>query len=634
MRKFSEYLLELTNVEPLPFTDKDAWELHRALYKSVALGMFRFFVDHEDHCIGEHFVFFYVITQPKPAEKEGTVALYPFAQLQTIDPGLLELIHLELLSITQVIASEEEEIQPRLRTATDPRRTYNAVVIPDYIAQRVKRLEDFPEEKSLRLPSSYPRPAPPKAPKKTLKRKRRHPSPGTQGSRMAATRRSDEDDETARSPRDRDATDELGGQEVQDSIPSSPDRFAGNHVGCEQQPMEVGDRPVGSAREIGQQESFGGSLIDHRTAADHPLKPVNDGDGDHARNGEGRVSILHPSSNTYPIHSAPRPCPGGYYEVRTVYDVTSKKPYDVMVMREEKYRGCLVSNDDERTLPEVDGNGCHSGFWANHVRTDESLISADGPDRSDLASPWANASETWGPSSPSRLINECGKPDWLSLAHEELVHIFSFLPAKDRFCVGTVCRNWRHAALDSMSWRETVLDDDFAGEGGRCAAIFRSQGRLLRLSIHSRAYDILSCIGDNCPQLEDLSITGFLLCPRNTSALEGLGRACPMLRSLALKVHFLGPETDMAQLIEMLTTAFPKLTGLNLKVHEGGHRIRRDEVAGLVQKLPNLEILRLQSPASSSCRTVHVDCCRLSIDGLKDLPSTRKDLRIFIEVPI
>ncbi|GBG84052.1 hypothetical protein CBR_g37928 [Chara braunii] len=118
------------------------------------------------------------------AEKEGMVALYPFAQLQTIDPGLLELIHLELLSIAQVIASEEEEIQPRLRTATAPRRTYNAVVIPDYIAQRAERLEDFPEERPLRPPSSYPRPAPPKAPKKTPKRKRRHPSPGAQGSRI------------------------------------------------------------------------------------------------------------------------------------------------------------------------------------------------------------------------------------------------------------------------------------------------------------------------------------------------------------------------------------------------------------------------------------------------------------------
>ncbi|GBG59213.1 hypothetical protein CBR_g32229 [Chara braunii] len=95
MREFSTYLVELTDVEPLPFGDEDAWELHHRLYTSVALGMFWFFVDHEDHCIGEHFVVYYVITRPKPAEKEGMVALYPFAKLQTIDPGLLELIHLE-----------------------------------------------------------------------------------------------------------------------------------------------------------------------------------------------------------------------------------------------------------------------------------------------------------------------------------------------------------------------------------------------------------------------------------------------------------------------------------------------------------------------------------------------------------
>ncbi|GBG69047.1 hypothetical protein CBR_g3745 [Chara braunii] len=118
------------------------------------------------------------------ASAKGGVALYPFAQLQTTDPGLLELIHLELLSIAQVIASEEKEIQPRLRTAAAPRRTYNVVVIPDYIAQREERLEDFSEEKPLRPPSSYPRPAPPKAPKKTPKRKRCHLSPGAQGSRI------------------------------------------------------------------------------------------------------------------------------------------------------------------------------------------------------------------------------------------------------------------------------------------------------------------------------------------------------------------------------------------------------------------------------------------------------------------
>ncbi|GBG85602.1 hypothetical protein CBR_g40330 [Chara braunii] len=109
----------------------------------------------------------------------------PIALLQSIDPGLLELIHLDLLSIAQVIASEEEEIQPRLRTTAAPRRTYNEVVILDFIAQRDERLEDFPEEKPLRPPSSYPRPRPPKAPKKTPKRKRRHPSPGAQGSKIS-----------------------------------------------------------------------------------------------------------------------------------------------------------------------------------------------------------------------------------------------------------------------------------------------------------------------------------------------------------------------------------------------------------------------------------------------------------------
>ncbi|GBG81131.1 hypothetical protein CBR_g31807 [Chara braunii] len=68
--------------------------------------------------------------------------------------------------------------------AIAPRRTYNAVVVPDYIAQHEERVVDFRDEKPLRPPSSYPRPAPPKAPWKTLKRKRRHPSPEAQGSRI------------------------------------------------------------------------------------------------------------------------------------------------------------------------------------------------------------------------------------------------------------------------------------------------------------------------------------------------------------------------------------------------------------------------------------------------------------------
>ncbi|GBG66066.1 hypothetical protein CBR_g55409 [Chara braunii] len=53
------------------------------------------------------------------------------------------------------------------------------------ITGREERLEHFPEEKPLRPPSSYPRPVPPKAPKKTPKRKRRHSSPGAQGSRIS-----------------------------------------------------------------------------------------------------------------------------------------------------------------------------------------------------------------------------------------------------------------------------------------------------------------------------------------------------------------------------------------------------------------------------------------------------------------
>ncbi|GBG68329.1 hypothetical protein CBR_g2873 [Chara braunii] len=116
-----------------------------------------------------------------------------------------------------MIASEEEEIQPRLRTATTPRRTYNAVIIPDYIEQRAERLEDFPEERPLRPPSSYPRPTP-KAPKKTPKRKRRHPSPGAQGSRIGG----DEEVIQSAHPRNPDAVPGSAATLVKEAVVPSP----------------------------------------------------------------------------------------------------------------------------------------------------------------------------------------------------------------------------------------------------------------------------------------------------------------------------------------------------------------------------------------------------------------------------
>ncbi|GBG90676.1 hypothetical protein CBR_g51024 [Chara braunii] len=183
MCNFSEYLVELVDVEPLPFADEDVWELHQALYRSVVLGMFRFYVEHDDHNIGEHLLAYYVISRPKQEHKEGMVALNPFGKIGRNRPGLLELIHIELLSIAQVIASEEGDLQPRLRTASTLRRTYHEVVIADYLARTGEKVVDFSDGKPLRPPSSYRRPAAPKTPRKALKKRRRQPSPEAQGSR-------------------------------------------------------------------------------------------------------------------------------------------------------------------------------------------------------------------------------------------------------------------------------------------------------------------------------------------------------------------------------------------------------------------------------------------------------------------
>ncbi|GBG83691.1 hypothetical protein CBR_g37492 [Chara braunii] len=174
MHNFPEYLVELTDVEQLPPADEDAWELHRALYSSVVLGMFTFFVEHEVHNVGEFLHVYYVIAKPKLERKEGTVALYPFGRIGTNRPGLLQLIHIELLSIAQVIAAEEENLQLRLRTASAPCRSYNAAVIPDYLAHEGESVVDFGhEDKPLRPPSSYPKPTALKAPRKRTVPKRR-----------------------------------------------------------------------------------------------------------------------------------------------------------------------------------------------------------------------------------------------------------------------------------------------------------------------------------------------------------------------------------------------------------------------------------------------------------------------------
>ncbi|GBG77503.1 hypothetical protein CBR_g23948 [Chara braunii] len=176
-------MVELKDMEPLPQAEEDAWELHRALYRSVVLGIFWLDVSYSDHNIAENLQVYYVISQRKP-EKEGTVALYPFGKIGTSRPELLELIHIELLSIAQVIASEEEDLQLRLRTASAPWRSYHVVVIPAYIAREGKKVMSIVNRKLLLPPSSYPKPVAPRALTKTPKKRCRQPSPEAQGSRV------------------------------------------------------------------------------------------------------------------------------------------------------------------------------------------------------------------------------------------------------------------------------------------------------------------------------------------------------------------------------------------------------------------------------------------------------------------
>ncbi|GBG60124.1 hypothetical protein CBR_g3368 [Chara braunii] len=184
MRNFPEYLVELDDVEPLLQAEADVWELHRALYRLVVWGMFRLVVSYDDHNIIENLQVYYVILRPKSDKKEGTVALYPFGEIGTSRSGLLELIHIQLLFIVQVIANEEEDLQLRLRIASTPRRSYHTTVIADYIARKGEKVVSIVHRKLLRPPSSYPKPVAPRALRKTPKKRRRQPSPEAQGSRV------------------------------------------------------------------------------------------------------------------------------------------------------------------------------------------------------------------------------------------------------------------------------------------------------------------------------------------------------------------------------------------------------------------------------------------------------------------
>ncbi|GBG71806.1 hypothetical protein CBR_g9215 [Chara braunii] len=107
--------------------------------------MFQFDMEYKHLNIGKHLLMYYVIAKPKPELKEGTVTLYLFGNIGTDRPGLLELIHIELLSIAQVIASEEGDLQLRLRATSAPTRMYHKVVIPDYIVRTGEKVIDLKE---------------------------------------------------------------------------------------------------------------------------------------------------------------------------------------------------------------------------------------------------------------------------------------------------------------------------------------------------------------------------------------------------------------------------------------------------------------------------------------------------------
>ncbi|GBG79472.1 hypothetical protein CBR_g29618 [Chara braunii] len=152
-------------------------------------------------------------------------------------------------------------------------------------------------------------------------------------------------------------------------------------------------------------------------------------------------------------------------------------------------------------------------------------------------------------SSTMMFNDEESRPDWSGFIHEGLVRIFSFLPVKDRFRAGAVCKNWRAASLDPGCWTEAILDYDDEiptataaarldrDSSSKClapllqAVIQRSKGRLRKLSMTDCDLTFLDSITlGGCPLLEELRFARTFLCP-DTLSLSGL----PRLRSLDLR---------------------------------------------------------------------------------------------------
>lgn len=126
-----------------------------------------------------------------------------------------------------------------------------------------------------------------------------------------------------------------------------------------------------------------------------------------------------------------------------------------------------------------------------------------------------------------------------------MLHIFSYLSAKDRIRVERVCRRWRLLAI--KSWHHTTHLDfqgvftSFKGVGGLSDEVLWSILRRgcqnlksldLSLSPHFLTEFAVLCIAKQCKSLKELNISRVDV---NTSSLKALSKSCSHLEKITLQ---------------------------------------------------------------------------------------------------
>lgn len=172
-------------------------------------------------------------------------------------------------------------------------------------------------------------------------------------------------------------------------------------------------------------------------------------------------------------------------------------------------------------------------------------------------------------SSDSKTLDT--EPAIFQLNEYTMLHIFLYLPAKDRVCIERVCRRWRVLAI--KSWHHTNHLDfqgafaSFRGLGGLTDEVLWSILRRgcqnlksldLSLSPHFLTDFAVLCIAKQCKSLKELKLSGVDV---STSSLKALSKGCLDLEKVILQKCYKVSEKALWWLFKECK----KLTHINLQ---------------------------------------------------------------------